>query len=1005
MLKRPMFQKLIAVLCCLFLLSGICAFPALADFNINNDELPWPTVYDNITWSYPKTVVSMEKNEKEFVLTARGEDGSENKLYLSFPAAGGFRLRGEKAGYFEPSETAAIGYTEATDQLTMKGTDVTVVFRPDDSPWSMEVLSREGQRVFYLTADQVAFGYQDGGMKMVKLVGDIADGEVLYGLGERFNSFSQVGESVLLWNMEAYNDLLNYNGDKTRGYKNIPILHSTNGYMLFFNSTYAAQADIGKTDKSKYTLDFNGDKFDFYMWTNTPLENVASYTTLTGRTIIPPKWALSYLAGNGGQVWAPPGNEGKYVDNVQEVMEKYAELGTPIQGLGGEGKPMEEAECYSILKKYGTRMLGWYWSAMGLSDMTSRTPSLISTPSKDMPIVWKKSSADKGSFIKNQDEMPGEYIDFTNPLAGTALSGKFRKLWDWGLSGCMVDMGDQVTLDSIFYNGMTGEEMHNFYAYWYNKVYYEIWEEAYQKGTIKDGYILFSRSASAGSQAFIGQFAGDHPSNFQGLRQAVLGGISAGTAGFSIWGSDIGGYGKDNNPPSTDCYIRWLQFGAFSPLMRAHGTSSRDPWMYGERAEEVYKDIYWLRENIVNTVYSGTIESHNNGTPMMQAMALAFPEQKELAAIDDQYMFCDDFLVAPVLKEEAYSREITFPEGTWVDLWTGKVVQGGQTLTVSAPQEQIPVYLKAGMATQIQVPPSLNLMETMKDVDRLDALLVTPGTQENTYWVDETTSVQYNTSTDADGNLTVKVDAGANVPVVYAYGIAASDVKVGGTSLKKSGSLPTEGAGYYVDPQQNRTVIRLPEGSWNELVISAGGDGPVNLAAGKTASASAESQKNVAANILDGEIDTLWIPGKGESHYVQVDLGESMSIDTVVLKWGSVYPASYKVQVSQDGSSWTDVYTEETCYGGNDTVKLDKTNARYVRMQSMSLSEENVHAAIQLAEMEVYGGAGSASSSSGLPRWALILIIAGGVVVVAAIAVTAAVVVNKKKSKAYTKIS
>ena len=62
-----MFQKLIAVLCCLFLLSGICAFPALADFNINNDELPWPTVYDNITWSYPKTVVSMEKNEKEFV--------------------------------------------------------------------------------------------------------------------------------------------------------------------------------------------------------------------------------------------------------------------------------------------------------------------------------------------------------------------------------------------------------------------------------------------------------------------------------------------------------------------------------------------------------------------------------------------------------------------------------------------------------------------------------------------------------------------------------------------------------------------------------------------------------------------------------------------------------------------------------------------------------------------------------------------------------------------------
>lgn len=280
-MKSSMLQKVMAALSCLFLLTGLCAFPAAADFNIDNNDLPWPTVYKNIAWSHPQTLVSTQRNDKEFILTVRGEDGRENRLFLSFPSAGGFRLRGEKAGYFEPGETAAIAYTEDGGQLTMKGTGVTVVFHPEASPWFLEVLNGEGQRVFSLNAGQIAFGYQDEGVKMVRLEGDISGGEVLYGLGERFNSFSQVGQSVLLWNTEAYNDLLDYNGDKTRGYKNIPILHSTKGYTLFFNSTYAAQADIGKTDKERYTLDFNGDKLDFYMWTNSPLENVASYTALT----------------------------------------------------------------------------------------------------------------------------------------------------------------------------------------------------------------------------------------------------------------------------------------------------------------------------------------------------------------------------------------------------------------------------------------------------------------------------------------------------------------------------------------------------------------------------------------------------------------------------------------------------------------------------------------------------------------------------------------------------
>ena len=91
-------------------------------------------------------------------------------------------------------------------------------------------------------------------------------------MGERFEAFNQLGIKTVLWNQDSWSE------DGT-SYKNIPILHSSVGYMLFFNSAYSAVADIGVTDKRKYSLDFNGPKFDMYFWTGSPLENIASYTS------------------------------------------------------------------------------------------------------------------------------------------------------------------------------------------------------------------------------------------------------------------------------------------------------------------------------------------------------------------------------------------------------------------------------------------------------------------------------------------------------------------------------------------------------------------------------------------------------------------------------------------------------------------------------------------------------------------------------------------------------
>lgn len=785
------------VMAMVFLLcAGGPAIPAnAANFGENNAQ---PSVID-VEWARPEQFLRLEKGENECVFYFQ-VNGKEVPLTLTFPSLGGVRLHAEQTGYFTPESLLPITYEENGDSLALSQENVRVVFC-GGADWRFELQNAAGETVHTLNASSIRFGYQGKKLKKVMLEGPIGEDEALFGLGERFNSFDQVGQSVLLWNFDSYRELMSYNGDKTVGYKNVPILYSSRGYTLFFNSTYAATADIGSTDKRLYSLDFNGPKLDVYFWLGTPQENLQSYTALTGRTVIPPKWALEYSVGAGGQVWNALG-QGKHMDVMNKVMDEYARLGTPVISLFGEQAPQYDAQAYQLLKNNNAKMIAWYWSAMGVGDMYKYCPSL--TPDT-LPKVVVDSDPSR--------IMQGEYIDFSNPNGAKVISGFFSKLWKWGLRGCMVDFGDNIFEDSRFYNGMTGDEMHNFYAYLYNKGYHDAWSEA-----LGSDYILFSRSGCAGSQSWVGQFAGDHPSTFQGLQQAILGGLSASTAGFSLWGSDIGGYGFDDYPPTPDCYMRWMQFGTFSPLMRTHGTSDRNPWTYGAQAEEVFTSHYWLRENLLDTIYGGAVRASKTGISMIQPLYLAYPDQKALIGVQDQYLFCGAFLVCPVVTEETYEREVVFPAGNdWIDLWTGEVVRGGQTLTVAAPQERIPVYVKAGAALPIQLASAtLRLTDSMKS-GRCDALLVAAGAGETLHYVDEAVTETYRVEQTENG-MVIHNAEGADRRAVLVYGVNAENVLVDGRKLALSG----EGdEGFTTDG--GCTTVRLASGDWKTITVSGAG--------------------------------------------------------------------------------------------------------------------------------------------------------------------------------------
>ena len=667
-----------------------------------------------------------------------------------------------------------------------------------------------------IKGSQLVFIYDDNAKLIkTKISGTVSENEKFTGLGERFNGLVQNGDVITLWNEDCLNSNFSDDSDKTLSYINIPLLNSTRGYSVFLNSTYKTVADIAATDKNAYTLTTNGNIFDIYCFVGETNENLNSYTNLTGKSALPPKWAFSYMAGNHAKVWAKNNTP---VENLRTVMEKYNALGTIPSAVYGEYGPEYEEESYQILAQYGSRMIGWQDSGMYFSSIDSYMEGidgeypLIKTLNSNKAYMSGGSSGDA-------------YIDFTNPLGKHLFKNRILSRVNLGWKGGMIDFGDDVLVNSLSYNGMTGEQMHNLYPYYYTKSVSEALNEA-----IGDDYFAFSRSGAAGSQQYMGVFTGDHPSSFQGLKQSLSGGLSLSSSGYSIWGSDLGGHGKQSDTNDADLYRRWLQFSTFSPLMRAHGLTDRNPWSYKEEKlfglikEDMtseFKKYYWIRENFVDAIYSSAIKSSIDGSAMTQPLLNAFPNQSALYSVEDEYLFCDELLVAPVTEANVTSRNVTLPNGNWINFWTGETVSGGKTISVSADKSTIPLFMRSGAVMPVRLNSDFKFGTDLNDSEIIGALMVTATEEARNVkvYMSETESENYLVSKTETGATSLKAEDGSNVRMFIIKGVKASAVTVDGTALSSNSSTPTsQNVGFKVSG--NDTYVFLPEGEWNEIVIA-----------------------------------------------------------------------------------------------------------------------------------------------------------------------------------------
>ena len=273
---------------------------------------------------------------------------------------------------------------------------------------------------------------------------------------------------------------------------------------------------------------------------------------------------------------------------------------------------------------------------------------------------------------------------------------------------------------------------------------------AFYNGMRKDMHeraLILARDSYLGAQHNGTIFwSSDISPNWDTLKRSVPTGINFVASGMPYWSTDIGGwqdlpaYHKPEHAPLLDpsdaretvghdddypeLYTRWFEYGSFQPSFRSHGSRPHNEvWSYGKQAEPILEKYLRLRYQLMPYIYSLGWMAHETGAPFMRGLFLDFGDDPKVADIGDEYMFGPALLVAPVTEQGQTSRSVYLPAGTdWYNFWTNERLPGGQRITVSAPIDTIPLFVRAG-----SILPLGQAVESTNQKQAIAELRVYPG--------------------------------------------------------------------------------------------------------------------------------------------------------------------------------------------------------------------------------------------------------------------------------------
>src|SRR6185312_8340986 len=474
-----------------------------------------------------------------------------------------------------------------------------------------------------------------------------------------------------------------------QGHAGAPFVWSTRGYGVLVDCD---GADFDLADERITVTDFKRPDADYYILVGTPEELFGELAKLSGPAPLFPKWAMGFT----NSQWGIDQKE------LLEIVHTYRARHIPIdnftldfdwkawgQGDHGEFRWNPEKFPDGPDGKLAKRL-----AAEGLHLTGIMKPRLLlGTAEGDYATAHDLWIPGEQAYPEYFSHKLAKDVDFDKPAARRWFGELAMKYgFDDGIAGWWNDEADVY--------GKDGTPTSNTQFLNMQRALYDA-----QRGVSDQRVWSINRTFWLGSQRYAyGMWSGDIDTGFKSMAAQRTRMLSAIETGEAKWGMDGGGF---NGHPSDENYARWIEFGAFTPFFRVHGTfnEKRQPWVYGPVAEAAATAAIRLRQSLIPYIYAYQHADHAHGVGLVRPLVFDWPDDPNVRNDSDAWLFGQWLLVSPVVEKGQTSKRIYLPEGKWIDWFSGRAYAGGRAIKVAVDAEtwrDIPLFIRDGAIIPMQ---------------------------------------------------------------------------------------------------------------------------------------------------------------------------------------------------------------------------------------------------------------------------------------------------------------
>lgn len=644
----------------------------------------------------------------------------------------------------------------------------TVPFEMQETPDAVEIttaqirinVSRDPCRVECFDAKGQPFA-QDATQPMGWRSGAVAawkrieTDEHFYGFGERTGLLDKLSKVQTNWTIDS----LDYGLLTDNMYQAIPFFMALRpgvGYGIFFNTTFWSQFDLGAEQPGIWRMETQGSELDYYIiYGPEPANILSTYTQLTGRMPLPPKWSLGYHQCR----WSYESE-----DVVRELAHEFRNRHIPCDVIHLDIDYMNGYRVFTWSPKRfaNPKQLLDDLKQDGFKTVTIVDPGVKYEPEADYTVF--DEGLEHNYFVrKTNGQLFHGYVwpdkavfpDFLNPEVRQWWGNWQKTLTSLGVAGIWNDMNEPALDDRPFGDPgnkvwfpmdapqgpadekTTHAEVHNLYGLTMARAACEGLE---QLRSAERSFVL-TRSGYAGIQRWSAVWTGDNQSLWEHLEMSLPMLCNLGLSGVAFVGGDIGGFAGN---ATAELFARWMQVGLLYPLMRGHSalsTARHEPWVFGDKVENICREYIELRYRLLPYIYTLFWEAATTGAPILRPLLYHFPNDSQTYTLSDQVMLGASVMAAPVYRPGVEHRAVYLPEGRWYDWWSGETFTGPTHILAHAPLERMPLYVRAGAI--VPMAPVMQYVDE-RPLDQL-TLRIWPGTGEFTLYEDDGHSFDYKT--------------------------------------------------------------------------------------------------------------------------------------------------------------------------------------------------------------------------------------------------------------------